>query len=54
MQTVAGFSDDGSSWSLTSTFHDATVIESGESRGPDGKPVACRTTWEFSKDRLAL
>jgi hypothetical protein len=54
IHTSSGFSSDGSTWSLTATFDNATVIENGESRGPDGQLTRCQTTWMFSNDRLAL
>lgn len=50
----SGFASDGSKWSLTAMFNDATLIETGESRGPDGQLTKCQTTWNFSKDRMAL
>src|SRR6266403_694456 len=54
IHTVSGFSSDGSTWSLTATFHNAMLIENGQSRGPDGQLTRCQTTWIFSNDRMAL
>ena len=39
---------------MTATFDNAMLIESGESRGPDGQLTKCRTTLVFSNDRMAL
>ena len=54
LHTISGFSSDGSTWSLTARFNDAVVIETGESRSPDGQLMKCQTTWTFSNDRIAL
>ena len=54
IHTISGFSSDGSTWSLTATFHNAMLIENGQSRGPDGQLTRCQTTWIFSNDRMAL
>jgi hypothetical protein len=54
VHTVAGFSGDGSTWSLTATFNEARLVESGESRGPDGELTRCQMTWMFSDDRMAV
>lgn len=54
IHTGSGFSSDGSTWSLTARFNNATVIENGESRGSDGQLTNCQTTWLFSNDRMAL
>lgn len=45
---------DGSTWTLTATFEKATTIEDGVAKGPDGEPIACRTTWVFSDREMAL
>lgn len=54
IHTSSGFSSDGSTWSLTATFDEATLIENSESRGPDGELTRCQTTWVFGNDRMAL
>ena len=52
--TDSGFGSDGSTWSLTATFHDATMIEEGETLGPDGIWTKCRMTWVFSNEGKSL
>ena len=54
IHTSSGFSSDGSTWSLTARFDNSRVIESGESRDPDGRVTKCQTTWMFSRDRMTL
>jgi hypothetical protein len=54
IHTISGFSSDGSTWALTATFDDATVMEEGVSKGPDGQVTTCHTTWIFSGDQKAL
>ncbi len=50
----SGFGSDGSKWSLTATFKGAKMIESGQTKGPDGKTTKCQMTWVFSKHGMAL
>jgi hypothetical protein len=50
----SGFSSDGSTWNLTASFHDATVIEESVSKNPEGQPTTCHTTLVFSVDRNSL
>jgi uncharacterized protein DUF1579 len=52
--TDSGFGSDGSTWSLTAVFDGATMIETGESRGPDGVMTRCRMAWVFSKGGTSL
>lgn len=52
--TDSGFGSDGSTWSLTATFHGADMIEKGESRGPDGAVTICRMTWMFGQGGTSL
>jgi hypothetical protein len=54
IHTSSGFSSDGSTWALTATFDEATVMEEVISKGPDGQVTTCHTTWAFSSDRKAL
>jgi hypothetical protein len=54
VHTVAGFSSDGSTWSLIATFDGARLVENGESRGQDGELTRCQMTWMFSDDRMAV
>ena len=49
----SGYSDDGSTWSLTAIFRGTTVVEDGASNSSKG-PTKCRTTWVFSPDRKSL
>lgn len=54
IHTSSGFSSDGSTWTLTATFDNATVTEDGVSKGPDGEITTCRMTWLFREDRMAV
>jgi len=50
----SGFGSDGSTWSLTATFKNETMIESGETKGPGGEITKCHMTWVFSKHGMGL
>lgn len=50
----SGFSDDGSTWSLTASFHDNTVIEESESKNPAGQPTTCHSTFMFNTNHSSL
>ena len=52
--TDYGFGSDGSKWFLTATFKGATMIESGETKGPDGELTKCQMTWVFRNHASAL
>jgi hypothetical protein len=52
--TSSGFSDDGSTWNLTASFHDNTVSEESLSKNPEGQPTTCHTTFVFSAERSSL
>lgn len=52
--TDTGFGSDGSTWSLTAAFRDATMIEMGETAGPHGTITRCRMSWVFSNDGRSL
>ena len=54
LYTDSGFGSDGSTWSLTAVFDGATMIETGQSKGPDGVMTSCRMAWVFSNDRTSL
>lgn len=54
LYTDLGFGSDGSTWSLTATFSGATMIETGESKGPDGAMTKCRMAWVFSNDGTSV
>jgi hypothetical protein len=47
IHTSSGFSSDGLTWALTATFDDATVMEEGVSKGPDGQVTTCHTNLGF-------
>ncbi len=50
----SGFGSDGSKWSLTATFQGATMIENGETKGPDGETTKCQMTWMFRNHGTGL
>jgi hypothetical protein len=52
--TDYGFGSDGSKWFLTATFNGATMVESGETKGPDGVTTKCQMTWVFRNRGMAL
>lgn len=52
--TDSGFGSDGSTWSLTATFRNHTMVESGATAGSDGRITRCEMTWQFSKQGTAL
>lgn len=52
--TDFGFGSDGSTWSLSASFNGDTMIERGETKGPDGAVTRCEMTWLFSKNRASL
>jgi hypothetical protein len=52
--TDSGFASDGSTWSLTASFHGADMIETGVSRGLDGAVTTCRMTWVFGQGGRSL
>jgi hypothetical protein len=52
--TDSGFGSDGSTWTLTATFHGAMMIERGKAKGPGGVVTRCLMTWVFSNDSESL
>jgi hypothetical protein len=52
--TDSGFGSDGSTWSLTANFRGSTMIETGNSLGPDGAITRCRMTWVFGNSGQSL
>jgi hypothetical protein len=52
--TDSGFGSDGSTWSLTATFHGETMLETGSTLGADGMMTRCRMTWVFGNHGRTL
>jgi len=50
--SLNGFSSDGSTWIGTATFSGLNCIETGTTTTADGKYLAWRADWTFSKDRM--
>lgn len=52
--TDSGFGSDGSTWSLSAVFNGSAMIETGQSKGPDGVITSCRMVWVFGKGGTSL